>query len=425
MRLSKKIVSLIGASGTALLLCASAASAQSLVVTPGSVTGPAAGGSTTPGSIALVFTNGGTNPAGFQADLAFDDSVLTLTPTAVTPAGHFVTCVVVAPGLIRVAATNTVGAPDPAANGTYCTITVSVAAGSAEAPYPLTLQDEVDLASTTDGVVNVVGIPGPEVVVNPNGGAQTLTGSSGIGATNTFNFTASSTASPGGAGGANATIDCSLPAGSAFTIAPAGPQTFTSGTGSTVNYQSTCATVDGVVQNDTLTCSVTDQNGNRDVVFPLTCQAGVPIPGPTLALFPNGGALTLPPGIIGTPSSDSISVEVTVPGSAGGPSSTATCNTAAPFTVTGSPVTVPAGSSTGTFGSIGVTCTLTDAERTGTVTCDIDGGAPIVFDVTCPAGSVAPPPPTFVPASSLWSKLALFGIFAALGMLVLGLRRNH
>lgn len=282
----------------------------------------------------------------------------------------------------------------------------------------------VSVGSTANnGSLTIIGVPGPEVVVNPNGGAQTLAGSAAIGETNTFAFTASSTASAGDAGGADATIDCSLPAGSAFAITPAGVQTFTSGTGSLVNYSSTCVTVDGVVQNDTLTCSVTDQNGNRDVVFPLTCQAGVPIPGPTLALSPNGGALTLPPGIIGTTSSSSISVNVTDPGSAGGPSSTATCNTAAPLSLNGSPVTVAAGSSTG--GTVRVSCPLTTVDQTGTVTCDIDGGTPIVFDVTCPAGSVAPPPATFVPASSLWSKLALFGIFAALGMLVLGLRRNH
>ncbi|HRO87890.1 MAG TPA: hypothetical protein PLH21_07680, partial [Chiayiivirga sp.] len=75
-----------------------------------------------------------------------------------------------------------------------------------------------------------------------------------------------------------------------------------------------------------------------------------------------------------------------------------------------------------------VGCTPGAAAVSGTVSCGGTDQAGVInwsWPVTCPAAQTAPPPPTFVPASSLWSKLALFGVFAALGMLILGLRRNH
>jgi hypothetical protein len=74
-----------------------------------------------------------------------------------------------------------------------------------------------------------------------------------------------------------------------------------------------------------------------------------------------------------------------------------------------------------------VSCGLTLAAQAGTVACSINGAAPTNFAVTCPAGAAVPTPPTptVIPASSMWSQLSLIGLLAALGLLVVALRRNH
>lgn len=76
-----------------------------------------------------------------------------------------------------------------------------------------------------------------------------------------------------------------------------------------------------------------------------------------------------------------------------------------------------------------VSCPLTAAAQTGDVSCVINGGAPQTFaGITCPAGAALPPPvatPAIIPTNSLWSKVGLIGLLAALGMLMVGFRRQQ
>lgn len=67
---------------------------------------------------------------------------------------------------------------------------------------------------------------------------------------------------------------------------------------------------------------------------------------------------------------------------------------------------------------VGVTLTNAAQPNVGVVTCN--GTA---FTISAPAGSTFVPPEV-IPASSLWSQLSLIALFAALGGLVLVLRRN-
>jgi hypothetical protein len=67
---------------------------------------------------------------------------------------------------------------------------------------------------------------------------------------------------------------------------------------------------------------------------------------------------------------------------------------------------------------VGVTLTNAAQANVGVVT--FNGTA---FTISAPAGSTFVPPEV-IPASSLWSQLSLIALFAALGGLVLVLRRN-
>lgn len=402
-------------------------SAQTLAVSPASVNGTPAGGPTTPGSVALVYANAGSGLGGFQADLQYDNAVITPTPTPVTPSGHLVTCQVIVGGgpggtnVIRIVVANLGGGA--AADGTYCNIGLSVAAGQATgSSFPLTLASAVNVATLTNGVVNIPAGPPPDVVV-------TFTPASG-----------STIAFGGGAPGANVTQSIALGntgtigsgtvSGCVLSGADAGSFSITGGNPSTVPPATSIglqATLGAAALSATLTCNVADASATTSVTWPLTAPAGTVLQAPTLASNPASGASITLPNSYGTPVTTPIAFTPTG-GDAGGPNASVTCSTAsAGFTVT------PAGALTftppgGAAQNAVVGCTPGAAPIGGVVTCTgtHQGGAiNWSYDVTCPAAQTAPPPPTFVPATSLWSKLALFGVFAALGMLILGLRRNH
>jgi hypothetical protein len=136
-----------------------------------------------------------------------------------------------------------------------------------------------------------------------------------------------------------------------------------------------------------------------------------------------GSAGTIPGGLIGQTRSTTIDFVNT--GGAGSGSATIDCSTAAPLSI------VPNGLQTVTGSAqpvdVTVSCTLTDTVQAGSVSCVIDDlGATRtqVFDFTCPAGAafIPTPSPDVVPATSMWSKLGLIGLLAALGMLMVGFR---
>jgi hypothetical protein len=262
--------------------------------------------------------------------------------------------------------------------------------------------------------VLVVALEGPTVVFDPPAGALALPG--GVqGGTATSVVNASTTASPGEEGGDPATVTCTITAGM-FDVTPNTEVTFTSGTASSQDFSVSCVRPNegDTALVGTMTCAVSDQVSDRNEVYELTCPVGTAIPGPTLSFDPDGGPFPLPGGLIDTTASRGISVVVDEPGEEGGPSSTATCTGDAVFSVTGSPVTVEAGSSTG--GTITVSCTRTDMEQEGTVTCNIDGGADVTFNAVCPAGSTfILPPPQQVPTMSNWGLYTLILVMLGLG----------
>lgn len=230
--------------------------------------------------------------------------------------------------------------------------------------------------------------------------------------------------------GNTGTIGTGTVSGCVLSGPDAGLFSITSGNPSTVPPATSIglqATLGAAALSATLTCNVDDASATTSVTWPLTAPAGTVLQAPTLASNPASGASITLPNSYGTPVTTPIAITPTG-GDAGGPNASVTCSTAsAGFTVT------PAGALTftppgGAAQNAVVGCTPGASPVGGVVTCTgtHQGGAiNWSYDVTCPAAQTAPPPPTFVPATSLWSKLALFGVFAALGMLVLGLRRNH
>lgn len=279
-----------------------------------------------------------------------------------------------------------------------------------------------DLLPSVNGTVTIVTGPPADVVVTftpASGGTVTFPGgmpadvvtqSIAIGNTGTIG---SGTVSGCVLGGADA---------GSFAITGGNPSTVPPATSLDLS-----ATLGAAALNATLTCNVADSGGASTATWTLTAPAGTVLAAPTLAANPASGTAITLPNSYGTPVSSNIVITPTG-GDAGGPNASVTCSTAsAGFTVT------PAGALTftppgGAAQNAVVGCTPGAAAINGTVTCtgtDQAGAISWTYPVTCPAAQTAPPPPTFVPASSLWSKLALFGVFAALGMLILGLRRNH
>lgn len=406
-------------------------------ITIGSATAPVGGGATTPAAIPVTFTGGGAGdttvsvecriytPAGVTFSSVTTDSPAD-TLCGHNPVDDYVLVSVASP-------TNTLPT-----DGAKCSITYTVDAG-AVAGDVFTLSSDMDglpggectfgdvvpaaiPGTLVDGAITVSAGPPPDVIVTftpASGGTVTFPGgmpadvvtqSIAIGNTGTIG---SGTVSGCVLGGADA---------GAFAITGGNPSTVPPATSLDLS-----ATLGAAALNATLTCDVTDSGGTSTATWTLTAPAGTVLAAPTLSSNPASGTAITLPGSYGTPVSSNI-VITPAGGDAGGPNASVTCSTAsAGFTVT------PAGALTftppgGAAQNAVVGCTPGAAAINGTVTCtgtDQAGAIAWTYPVTCPAASTAPPPPTFVPATSLWSKLALFGVFAALGMLILGLRRNH
>ena len=317
-------------------------------------------------------------------------------------------------------------------NSTLCTYVLTANAGPAGQVMPLAFSDflfiDIGGADTsanhtnTNGSLTWLAGPPPDVVVtfNPASASTIAFGGGAPGANVTQSIALGNT----GTIGSGTVSGCVLsgPDAASFSITSGNPSTVPPAT--SIGLQ---ATLGAAALSATLTCNVADASATTSVTWPLTAPAGTVLQAPTLASNPASGASITLPNSYGTPVTSPISITPTG-GDAGGPNASVTCSTAsAGFTVT------PAGALTftppgGAAQNAVVGCTPGASPVGGVVTCTgtHQGGAiNWSYDVTCPAAQTAPPPPTFVPATSLWSKLALFGVFAALGMLVLGLRRNH
>lgn len=179
----------------------------------------------------------------------------------------------------------------------------------------------------------------------------------------------------------------------------------------------------------TLTCSETDADStNASRSWPLSCSA--PNVAPTIASNPASGATVSVGGVSAGQQATTI-IDLSATGGSGSGSASIACSS------TGSVQISFGGTPSGTTASqtvngtaqptdlvVGVVLTPGAQNPAGTVTCEVaDGAGSRTFNYTVNAlpGVV---PPSVIPASSLWSQLALIGLFLGLGGLILVGRRN-
>lgn len=400
------------------------------VVTIGSATAQVGGGATNPAAIPVSFTASGPGDVtvGFECRI-YTPAGLTFVSVATESPADTVAAYNAVDGYLLVnvvSPTNTLIANGIKANATY-TVDAGAVDGEVFAlegvlnGQPGCEHYDATAATisreTVDGAITVIAEGPPTISFDE--APIVLSGVYGTEQTDTVAVTVTD-------GGGNnpadtASYTCTAPAGISVSPLTGGP--IVNG-GSLADLTVSCTLGDTEVSGN-IECNATNTAGSdEDFTIPVTCEAGSMAP-PILTPTPaDGSTITTgagAPGQVGTGP-----LVVTPSGGAGVDPATITCSPST-ASLTVSPAGVQSflpGAAARTF-SVGCTLTQEPQEFMGGVTCsgtDGDGDFEWSFDVSCPAGVIAP---TFVPASSLWSKLALFGIFAALGLLVLGLRRNH
>ena len=221
----------------------------------------------------------------------------------------------------------------------------------------------------------------------------------------------------GGQAGATAGYSCSGTGTQApFSFAPASQGPFEDGDQGDVQDITVSCTMANAAVTGSVSCTRT--GGDTTLVeFDVTCPAA---PNPPLALDPTPPSGTT----LNAPGGGTATITVGQEDGNTGESGDVTCTSDNPL------ITIaPAGTQTINFGDADFDFTVTiPGGEAGTITCT--GTDPATagnngFTWTYPVSGVYAPPPHLVPATSLWSKLALFGLFGALGMLILGLRRSH
>lgn len=393
------------------------ANAQSLVGSNTNAVIGEAGHNTT-----IVFSNTAGNTIGaFDFRVTYNAANLTSNPVTTNFGGAV--CDNSTAGTVLCYANPLVGLTLPAS----ITITLPFDIGATAAVEPLTISNIAAYDTSgavplpgTSGSITITAGPPPDVIVTftPASGSTVAFGGGLPGANVTQSIAIGNT----GTIGTGTVSGCVIsgPDAASFSITGGNPSTVPPAT--SLGLQ---ATLGAAALNATLTCNVADSSPTTSATWTLTAPAGTVLQAPTLAANPASGTAITLPNSYGTPVSSNIVITPTG-GDAGGPDASVACTATAGFTVTAATLTfTPPG---GAAQNAVVGCTPGAAAVSGTVSCGGTDQAGVInwsWPVTCPAAQTAPPPPTFVPASSLWSKLALFGVFAALGMLILGLRRNH
>ncbi len=394
---------------TALYLGATAVSAATLSIAPANSTAlPGAGNPTSPTTITVQYDNTGYaagNGDSIDADVIYDATKLSVTVTGNCNGGT--------PGDVIIAAAD--GASNSIASGPVCTMTFTTLAGAALGNVIALDLQNVNVSSNgvtdpiqpvvTDGTITISAAPpanAPVLTFAPPGGTVVSGGS--------FSITPS-----GGQAGGSATYTCT-PAGGVVLSNGAG--TINTG-GAAVTVGATCpAGPDGSVA-----CTHTGFTGSTPspVNYTIDCPAA---PAPVLSSNPaNGSTLTCN----GTPGS-AVTTQATIQNTGNANMTGVACTvTGAGFALTTAPTPIIAG---GSSSNAVVTCTVPAAgapTATGTLACTTT--APAGGALSFPLSSSGQTVPTFVapdiiPASSLWSKIGLIGLLAALGMLMVGFRRQ-
>lgn len=405
-------------------------SALAATVSVPDATAPVGGGATTPSPIPVSYTGDGVTAA-YQCNISYPTAELDAT---VTGSGSGACSVNDGTGTIIV--TDGTADNSPLGSTTSCNITFTVGAGATDGEtYPIDVNgclfsDGAGLPSggphtEDDGVITVTAAPpDADLTYNPApGGTVTFpTGTSGN------DVTAAITVTADGSSGSATVDNCSLSGtnASAFTINETFPITIAAGGSDTIDLTCTLANSS---QTATLTCSDTDAGGSSSPSFTLNCPAGDPVPAPEYTSTPAPGSTLTCNGAPGSTTTTSVLIENTGFAGTGSDLTYSCATTGANFAITGGAAgTVPVGGSS----TVTVQCTVPAdpalSPATGTLDCTTNDSATAAPSYVLSAGIVtAPPPvpqPAIIPANSLWSKLALFGLLAGLGALVIGLRRH-
>lgn len=412
------------------LAFAGGANAATLSLSPASAV--SSGGGAVP-VVAVQFAGDGAT-AGFEGEVSFDAASLEVTAQgqggascSANNATGVVTFQYVDGGLQPIAAGPT----------TFCNLTFTVegsvalpGAGDPDVVFPLTIQNPLYAGadanpspgphSEVDGEIRLQGAA-PDVVLGFNP-ASNVVFPGGVSQTTTAASIAVTVAS--GTIGTGTIDNCVLsgPNAGAFTIV-SGSATVPPPDSIDLEVQ-----LANTALNATLTCDLDDASAATTKVFTLSAPAGTPVPAPGYSSTPAPGTALTCNGQPGATTNTSITI--TNNGFAGvGSDLTYNC------TVSGAAFEITAGATdtlaVGESSQVSVQCTVPaeDAPAAeGNLNCTSNDGA--VPSADYPLSSIAasgPPPipqPNVVPASSLWSQISLIGLMAALGLLVVGIRRK-
>jgi hypothetical protein len=403
--------------GLALMGAVGSASADTLAITPANQTGPAGSQWTLADGndpYFITFTaDVGEDTGSFEAQFTFPPE-LTITPVAINAATA--ECAVIGAGRIRIQ----VSAAAPLATGNYCRLDVVVGAAAPNAVYTMDWDDPTALFLVVAPPFDTPSMA-PHTLVNatvtvaaaPPATPPTLTFAPASG---TIASGASFTITPsGGQAGGSATYTCTPPAG--VTLTNGAGAISTGGAAVTVTPTCPAGNPDG-----SLSCTHTGGAGSTasPVTYTVDCPAAA---APVVAGNPPPGALTCN-GNAGSTQTTSVTFTNTGTGNATGFSCAVGGAGFSLQTPPAATINSGGGSTTAT-----VACTVPAdgaAPINGTLNCSGTGVGPFAYTVSSVAVSAAvPTQAAIVPASSLWSKIGLVGLLAALGMLVVGFRRQH
>lgn len=406
--------------------CLMSASAFAATVTVPDATVPVEGGATTPTPMAVTFQGDGVT-VGYQCDISFPTAELDATVagsgTGLCSVNDGAGTITIVDGTVNNSALG---------NTTSCNVTfTAVGPGTDGDVYPLTLGGcifsdasaaEVPGPHTlNNGSITVQAAP-PDadlVFTPPSGGTVTFpTGTQNDTVTASIGVTATGTSGTG-------TVDnCVFSGANAGAFSVSGTP-ISVGIGGSDSIDLECV-LDDAAQSATLTCDTSDVDGAGTASWTMSCPAGTAVPSPDFSSAPPAGSAIACNGAPG--STVNRSIEISNTGNPGAGSDLAyTCTSdSASFVITGGASDTLA---VGESATLAFTCQVPAAEgdpdNTGTISCTSNGG-----DAAYPvsAGVVTTPPanpaPSIIPANSLWSLLALFGVMAGIGAVVVGLRRS-
>lgn len=297
-----------------------------------------------------------------------------------------------------------------------CTLTFTNTAGADGAVEPLTITDISPPATTVNnGQLTIQAAPANPPTINfapttvniPSGGAPGATSQAA----------AIAVTAVGGAAPDTGSYNCTVPAG--FQVTNSSNPSIVAGS-DPADMSVTC-TLGAAATQATMTCARTGA-AVTPVDITLNCPAGV-VSSPAFTGNPTAGTTLT---CNGSPGSTTVT-QATITNSGNANATGVSCNVVgAGFAIQTQPA---ATINTGASSTVVVACTVPadGVTNSGTLTCTSGNGATIAYPVasTGIATPVGPTVPATIPSTSLWAKIGLIGLLAALGMLVVGFRRHH